>query len=134
VGASVVRHVNVNLRPYEHRLLTALRYLLSQPRIRLVESVMKKRRKKTNRIGAKVPQGRSNNRCVDSLFKMSKVKVTGRRKLPENDAHSRVITARRNNTLSTPGDWTDGRVSCRHSAPTFFPLFVVVYGDARYRR
>ena len=90
------------------------------------------------KIGINVPQGTSKWSARYQL-KWSKVKVTERakhQKLP-HIWHTSLLTGAggsgadcklgltivRPNFLSTPetlGNWTDGRITCRHSAPTSF--------------
>jgi len=59
--------------------------------------------------------------CANFQFKRSKLKVTGRHKLQENVSRMSRVIAACDLFLSTPetlGSWTDGSISCRHSAPT----------------
>jgi len=107
--------------------------------VRARNSKTKKRRK--IKIDRNVPQGTS-KWSTSFQLKRSKVKVTWRQK-PQKMPYvwrtftygrckcrrlkaptaNLAITSVRPNLLSTPetlGNWTDGRISCRHSATTSF--------------
>jgi len=84
------------------------------------------------KIGIKVPQGTCNWRANFQL-KRPKVNVTGRKKTQQIAAYlahmlkyGRLLKSQLQTialTLSAPemlDDWTDGRISYRHSAPTCF--------------
>jgi len=62
-------------------------------------------------------------------LKRSKVKVT-ERKTPQEIATSAIVRPNLLSVLDTLGNWADGRISCRHSAPTFFCFLTAAVSSA----
>jgi len=130
---------------YAAVLLAALRVLpvrlsvrLSILPVRAGNSKAKKKHRKI-KIGTNVTQGMRRWNASFQL-KRSKIKVTGRQKPHEIAAYlaymftygqsiKRPQLRRRLQTRPNPslglGNWTDGRISCRHLAPTSFLVYIV---------